>query len=174
MSKDLYKTGKRDTVIPHEWRAREATKNLHKYCDYLIPMRHHVTRNGECIGFTNIVDVTIKLCTDFGLADTAKRRAINMTLTLDGAQITSKLSFVMAGLKLVDLAVQNPMTGKYELDPTQEGCMYLPQSRKWFFPMLFCMSKETKQMYQEEFSHLFNCSLIPANQIKRFFRIGNQ
>ena len=89
----------------------ESERKLHKYCDYLIHMIHQVTMNGECIGFTNIVDVTIKLCTAFGLDDTAKRRSINMELTLDGAQLTSKLSFVMAGLKLVDLAVRNPMTG---------------------------------------------------------------
>ena len=62
--------------------------------------------------FTNIVDVTIKLCTAFGLIKTAKRRVIDMALTLDGAQLTRKLSFVMAGLKLIDLAVHNPITGE--------------------------------------------------------------
>ena len=36
MSKDPYKTRKRNMVLLHEWRVREATKKLHKYCDYLI------------------------------------------------------------------------------------------------------------------------------------------
>ena len=79
-----------------------------------------------------------------------------MELTLDGAQLTSKLSFVMTGLKLIDHAVRNPITGKYKLDPTQEGSLYLPQSRKWYFLMAFCMGKETKKMYQKEFHELFH------------------
>ena len=58
-----------------------------------------------------------------------QKRAIDMAFTLDGAQLTSKLSFVMAGLKLVDVAVRNPITGEYELDPTKLY-MYLPQTRR--------------------------------------------
>ena len=77
-----------------------------------------------------------------------------MALTLDGAQLTNKLSFVMAGMKLVDMAVQNPITGEFELDPARESS-YLPQSRKWNFPLKMCMGKETKEMYQDEFRHIF-------------------
>ena len=117
-------------------------------------MKHHITRNGECVEFCDIYDVTIKICEAFGLAEVAKRRAIDMALTLDGAQLTNKLSFVMAGLKLVDLAVQNPLTGEFELDPNAEGAKYLPQSHKWGFPFKFCMGKETKEMYQEEFASI--------------------
>ena len=77
-----------------------------------------------------------------------------MALTLDGAQLTNKLSFVMAGMKLVDMAVQNPITGEFELDPARE-LLYLPQSRKWNFPLKMCMGKETKEMYQDKFRHIF-------------------
>ena len=112
-------------------------------------MKHHITKNGECVEFCDIVDVTIKICEAFGLAEVAKRRAIDMALTLDGAQLTRKLLFVMAGLKLVDLAVRNPLTGDFELNPDTEGVKYLPQSRKWGFLFKFCMGKETKEMYQE-------------------------
>ena len=73
-----------------------------------------------------------------------------MALTLDGAQLTNKLSFIMAGLKLVYLALHNPLTGEFEIDPNAEFCKYCPQSRKWNFAFKFCMGKETKK-YQNEF-----------------------
>ena len=103
----------RDSVLPHKWRIRHASKKLHEYCDAIIPMKHHVTKNSECVEFCDIVDITIKLCDAFGLSEVAKRRAIDMALTLDGAQLTNKLLFVMAGLKLVDIAVRNPLRGKF-------------------------------------------------------------
>ena len=111
MSKDPFNTDKRNTVLPHEWRIREASKKLHKFCDIVVPMKHEVTINGECVDFVDIVDITINFFHAFGLSETAKIRAIDMALTLDGAQLTNKLSFVMAGMKLVDTAVQNPITG---------------------------------------------------------------
>jgi hypothetical protein len=119
-------------------------------------MNHHVTENGECIEFTDVIDITEKISKSFGLSEIAKHRAIDMSLTLDGSQLTNKLSFVMAGLKLVDLAVRNPITGEYKLDPNCEGSTYLPQSRKWCFPLKFCMGKETTAMYQDEFQDLFD------------------
>ena len=169
LSKDPYKAGKRNTVLPHKWHVRQACKKLHRYCDVVIPMKHYISTNGECIEFVDIVHITIKLCTAFGLADTARQRAIDMALTLDGAQLTNNLSFVMAGLKLVDLAVRNPMTGEYELDPTQRDCRYLPQSRKWCFPMKFCMGKETANMYQEEFKDLFQIFIDASADNQKVF-----
>ena len=79
-------------------------------------MKHHMTKNSECIEFCDIAEITIKLCDIFGLLEVAKRRAIDMELTLDGSQLTNKLLFVMAGLKLVDISVRNSLTGKFELD----------------------------------------------------------
>ena len=156
VSKDPYKFDvNNDSVLPHEWRVRQASEKVHEYADAVIPMKHHVSNNGECVEFSDVKDVTIKICDAFGLSEVAKRRPIDMALTLDGAQLTNKLSFVMAGLKLVDLAVRNPLTGEFELDPDAEGSKYLPQSRKWCFPLKLCMGKETKQMYQEEFASIF-------------------
>ena len=54
-------------------------------------MKHYVTENGECIEFIDIVDIAIKLCDAFGLADVAKKRAIDLALTLDDANLTNNL-----------------------------------------------------------------------------------
>ena len=157
MANDPYRELKsKATVLPHEWRVRAASTKLHKFCDWFIPMKHYITKHGECIEFSNIVDVTIKLFTAFGLVTVARRRLIDIALTLDGSQLTNKLAFVMAGIKLVDLAVKNPLTGMYELDPAKAKEWFLVQSRKWCFPLKICMGKETQQMYQEEFSHIFD------------------
>ena len=73
-------------------------------------MNHHLTENGEFIEFTDIIDITNKLCKSCGLSGVGKNRVIYMSLTLYGSQLTNKFSFVMAGLKLVDLALRNPST----------------------------------------------------------------
>ena len=95
-----------------------------------------------------------------------------MTLTLDGAQLTKKLSFFMMGLKIVDLDVQKPLPGLFELDPKAEGVKYLPQSQKWNLLLKICMGKESKAMYQEEFSSLFNIFLMPVKRGIRYSLTG--
>ena len=76
----------------------------------------------------------------------------------------------MAVLKLVDLAVQNPITGEYELDPTQSDTKYLPQSRKWCFPMKFCMGKENSALYQEEFKDIFRTFIDASADDQQVFQ----
>ena len=62
----------------------------------------------------------------------------------------------MAYLKLVDMAVQNPQTGKYKLDSHCDGedTKYLPQGRKWCFSVKVVMGKESAQMYQDKFQKI--------------------
>ena len=62
----------------------------------------------------------------------------------------------MASLKLSNLAVHNPITGVYGLDPTFKGCTYLPQIRKWTFPLNFYMGKDTRYVQGQ----IFNSYLI--------------
>ena len=144
------------TVLPHEWRIRKACDKVHKLCDSLVPMRHYITENGECVNFKDIVDICRKICKAFGLDHVARNCLIDLALTLDGAQLTNKLSFVMAGLKMIDLAVRNPETGVYELNHTAcDPKQYTPQNRSWCFPLKLCMGKESEQMYQEEFCEIF-------------------
>ena len=54
-------------------------------------MKHYISKNRECIEFEDIVDITIKLCTDFCLADTERQQAKNMEFTLDGAQLPNNI-----------------------------------------------------------------------------------
>ena len=70
------------------------------------------------MSFTDIIDICRKICKTFGLNHLARKYLIDLALTLNGTQLTNKFSFVMAGLKLIDLAVHNPETGVYELNHT--------------------------------------------------------
>ena len=157
------------TVLSHEWKIRQACDKLHALCDRMIPMKHYVTENGECVSFKDIVDITKTICKAFGLDHVAQNRLIDLALTLDGAQLTNKISFVMASLKLIDLEVDNPENGEYELnhllcDPKK----FKNQSRKWCFPYKLCMGKESEKMYQEEFCELFELfrqAGLPMQQI---------
>ena len=79
MFKDPYKSNKRNNVLPHEWRVHESSKKLHQYCDYKVTMKNHISENNACIEFTDIVDVTIKLCDTFDIADISKKSNISCT-----------------------------------------------------------------------------------------------
>ena len=91
----------------------------------------------------------------FGLDSIAKQGAIDIIFTLDDANLTSKLPFVMVGLKLVDIAVKYLLTGAYKFNP-DDTATYLPLGRNWCFSFSFCMGMETKCIYQEEFSEIFH------------------
>ena len=107
LSKDPLKgRDKRNNLLSHEWRVREVSKKLHRFCDVYIPMRHYVSPNSKCVEFCDVKDVILKLCKAFGLDAVATQHAIDLAFTLDGANLTSKLLFVMASLKFVDISVK--------------------------------------------------------------------
>ena len=128
---------------------------LNAYAQKMLPMTHCNTPNGECIEYEDIVKFTITLFKAFGLDEKAARSVVDIALTLDGSSLTKNLQFVMAGIKLVNCAVRDPYTGKYDLKPIFGDKWFLPQSRKWCFPVKICMGKETEKMYQEEFKKIF-------------------
>ena len=51
------------------------------------------------------------------MTDVAARQSVDIALTLDGSNLTNNLSFVMSGIKLLDMACKNPHTGVLDLDP---------------------------------------------------------
>ena len=75
-----------------------------------------------------------------------KKISIDLALTLDGSNLKNNLSFVMAGLKFVALAVCNSMINNYKLDPTKKDCVFWLQSREWCFPLKVCMGRETTKI----------------------------
>ena len=124
-----YRGSHRNSLLPHECHVWEASKKVHQICDAVLPMKHYVTEHGECLEFCDVVKVTKMICEAFGLFSVARRRAIDLALTLDGSQLTNKLSFVMAGLKMVDPALRNPRTGEYELDHNGNSKHFSPEQK---------------------------------------------
>ena len=130
------------TLPPHKWRIRHADKLSNLYTNSILLIHHYVTVNGKCIVFEDIVKFTTILFEVFGLDEVAARRSVDIALTLDGSNLTKHLSFFMAGIKLVDFMLKNPLTGNYDLDPNQQDEKnFRPQSRRWSFPFKFCMGK---------------------------------
>ena len=117
----------------------------------------------------DIIDICRKIRKTFGPDHVARNRLIDLALTLDGAQLTNKLSLVMAGLKMIDLAIRNPENDVYELNHTAYNPKnFTPQNHSWCFPLILCMGKESKQMYQEEFCEilkLFRKYWLPMQDI---------
>ena len=148
--------GKRNkTMLPNEKKIRLALYRLNEYANCILPMKHYLTTNGECIEYKDIVKFTKLLFKAFNLDEAAKNRSIDIALTLDGSSLTNNLLFVMAGIKMIDIAARDPRTGKYKLKPVNDK-NFVQQSRTDCFPFKFCMGKETATMYQEEFREMFD------------------
>ena len=145
---------------------------LNEYAQKMLPMKHYNTPNGECIEYEDIVKFTITLFKAFGLDEKATRSVVDIALTLDGSSLTKNHQFAMAGIKLVDCAVQDPYTGKYDLKPISGDKWFLPQSRKWCFPVKICMGKETEKMYQEELKKYLSYLTRQANRDNRYSQAG--
>ena len=117
-SRDRLHDYKQDSsVLPHEWKVRAASKRMNQYCQKILPMKHYHTQHGECLEYEDCKKFLFFLFKAFGLTDVAARRSVDIALTLDGSNPTKNVSFVMSGIKLVDIACMNPHTGVLDLDP---------------------------------------------------------
>ena len=125
-------------------------------------MLHYYTVKGEVVEYEDLKKMLRLLFSAYRLDKAAVERAVDIAVTLDGSQLTKHLSFVMAGVKLVDIGCKSPHTGIYEMMPCEDAdgnTFYMPQTRRNCFPVKICMGKESNQMYQDEFGaafYLFN------------------
>ena len=96
---------------------------------------------GEGFEF-DAVKVTATLFEAFGLTNVARRRAVELALTSDGAQLTNTLSHVTAGLKFNDMAMCDPVTKSPLLLHAPDS---LVQSRNLCFPLRIVIGKDSKR-----------------------------
>ena len=143
-----------DSILPYEWRIRDVSKIVHAYADQLLPMQHCVALQDKVVEFKNMVDVTQKIYKAFQIDEVAKTQSIEVCFTMDGFNLTNNLTFIMTGLKIINPSCISPLTSEKDLCPLFKK--YLPQSRKWCFPLKLVMGKETTVMYTEEFNGMFN------------------
>ena len=148
------KKKKPDSILPHEWRVREVAKIVHQYADKIIPMTHRIGSQGEVVEFTDREKVIKLIYHGFKIDHVAINNSVDLCGTVDGFQLTKYLTFVMAGVKMIDPRCVNPLTGERNLSPLFEK--YKPQSRNLSFPLKIVMGKETSTMYKEEFAEFFD------------------
>ncbi|KAI2511868.1 hypothetical protein MHU86_2600 [Fragilaria crotonensis] len=106
---------------------------------------------GEGFEF-DAIKVTKTLFEAFGLMEVAKRRAVDLALTSDGAQLTNTISHVAAGLKFNDMAICDPFTKRPLLLHEPDS---LVQSRNLCFPLRIVIAKDTKKTL-DGFRALYN------------------
>ena len=61
---------------------------LKSYANCVLPMRHYVTTNGECVEYEDVREFTRILFKAFKLDKVAIKRYIDIALTLDGSTLT--------------------------------------------------------------------------------------
>jgi hypothetical protein len=93
---------------------------------------------GEGFEF-DAIKATKTLFEGFGLMEVAKRRAVDLALTSDGAQLTNTICHVAAGLKFNDMGICNPFT-KHPLLLHEPDSLL--QSQNLCFPLRIVIAKD--------------------------------
>ena len=80
------------------------------------------------------------------LLQPATNREIEVSSSMDGATLTKSLSFIGAGIKLIDIATKDPVTKEFINIPTSNKTCKV-QSRERCFPVEVLLSKDKKETY---------------------------
>ena len=120
----------------------------------------YYTVNGKVIEYDDLKKFLCLLFGAYRLDKVAIERSIDIVVTLDGSKLNKHPSFVMAGVKLVDIECTNLRTGGvYELMPCKDAnskLFYVPQMCRHCFFFKLSMGKESQKMHQEEFGKDFD------------------
>jgi hypothetical protein len=141
-------------VMPSSGSIKRVRKVVERYGRKRIKTRRGKmkgSKGGEFFEF-DIEDLLLQAIEAFGLSDVAKYRAVRINVSIDGAQLSKRLTHVTIGFKIVDIAARCPFTGRplfMDSDPA------LLQSRNVCIPCKIGMCKETKAVFKDEFKSVF-------------------
>jgi hypothetical protein len=122
-----------DTICPFKMIGRTFTNDLDGDDD------DDAENIGEGFEF-DAVKMTATLFKAFGIMDDARHRPVYLAQTSDGAQLMHTISHVAAGLKFIDIAIRDPVTGLPLFLHDVFG-----QSRNLCFPVRIVIAKDDRQ-----------------------------
>jgi hypothetical protein len=147
-------------VIPAGSTIAECARKLEAFASKTYGLEIKETMSTHSPSFSFDFDIYVRLILDgYGLSKYAetgsKARPILLAHTMDGAQLTSMLGHVSAGIKIVDPRALDPVTG-FPICSSY-------QSRDLCFPCQITFRKDCKALYTDcfkEFLNYFNGGLV--------------
>jgi hypothetical protein len=86
----------------------------------------------------------------FQLDEIAQRESVELSITLDGAELCDGISY-LAGIKIMDGRAIDPQTGVplYTADDDNFGSIFTNQSWNFYFAIKSLIGKDLKKAYKE-------------------------
>jgi len=86
----------------------------------------------------------------FGLADVAERDSVEVSITLDGAELCDGLCHLTAGIKVTGPRAVNPRDGTpLSCFGNGKGRVFSTQSHNYCFAVKSLLGKDSKEAYHE-------------------------
>jgi hypothetical protein len=123
-----------------------------------LPYEKCESKNGECYKFK--FECVVRLMLDaFGLTEIAiKEGGVQISITLDGAELFDHASHVMGGLKITDKRARDPSHGLSPINEDDEMIQSLLgkiQTRDACACLKILFAKDNKSTYDDDFSDMF-------------------
>jgi hypothetical protein len=144
----------RDGFLPSSSGVKRVRRAVERYGRKRIKCKKGTikgTKGGEFYEF-NVDDLLVYAIKAFGLEEVAKHRAVRISVSIDGAQLSKRLTHVTCGFKVADIAARCPFTGRSLFMDADQALL---QSRNLCIPVKIGMCKETKEIYRNEFENIF-------------------
>jgi hypothetical protein len=142
----------REGFCPQE---QKAAYELHQIGQGLVPFSRKESQHGEMFqyDYERFLRFVLKV---FQLDDIAQRESVELSITLDGAELCDGISHLTAGIKIMDGRAINPQTGVplCTADDDNFGSIFSNQSRNFCFAIKSLIGKDSKKAYKE-FSDFF-------------------
>jgi len=137
-------------VLPSRSSVQKASYELHDIGQGVIPFHRKECHIGEMYqyDYERFLRFILKI---FQLEEVAQRESVELSITLDGAELCDGISHLTAGIKVTDPRAINPRDGSPLCMTTDEimGRMFQNQSRNNCFALKSLIGKDCKKAYKE-------------------------
>ena len=142
------------SILPSVKQLKSVATEVNTVAQDVIPFRTYIGENTDAIVFDYEKLLWNILCVH-GLRDEISKRNVEVAISIDGANLSKRLSHMTAGIKLIDKYAKDPLTGNYLVNysidefggTTLEGGF---QSRENCFPFLILIAKDSSTIYKNE------------------------
>jgi hypothetical protein len=143
----------RGTILPSSSSIGRCAKICELFASSNLPFVEGTIEGtgGEFVEF-QFDELLVSAIDAFGLSSVAKRRSVEIHVSIDGAQITNNVVHIMFGFKVADVEAVCPFTHRPLF---MEGNPQLIQSCNLCIPVKIAIHKETAAIYKE-FWHLLD------------------
>ncbi len=137
-------------ILPARSSVQKTAYELHSLGQQLIPFEQKASSYGEMYqyDFEFFLRYVLKV---FNLDVIAETECVELSISLDGAELCDGICHITAGMKITDQRAIDPFTGipLSTVDNENFGRIFSNQSRNYCFAMKSLLGKDCKRAYKE-------------------------